>query len=77
ASFLFSSGLTSWQVAAFAPLAATCTATIYGCYGLLFSARSVAELYRRFWRAMDGLFGAVFGILGMKLLLDGLKEVKI
>ena len=76
ASFLFGSGLTSWQVAAFAPIAASCTATIYGGYGLLFSARSIGELYRRFWRVIEGLFGATFGILGAKLFLDGLKEIK-
>ncbi|SDR16301.1 LysE family transporter [Pseudovibrio sp. Tun.PSC04-5.I4] len=77
ASFMFGSGLSAWQVATFAPIAAASSVTIYGGYGFLFSTQSVARFYRRFWRVMDGLFGTAFGVLGAKLLWDGLKEAKL
>lgn len=76
ASFLFGSGLSAWEVASFAPFAAASAATVYGGYGILFSTGSVARLYRRCWRALDALFGATFGALGAKLMLDGAEELQ-
>ncbi|MDJ0614310.1 MAG: LysE family transporter [Rhizobiaceae bacterium] len=75
-SFLFGSGLSAWQVLAFGPVAALSATVIYGTYGFLFSTGLAAKTYSKFARWIEGAFGAAFGMLGGKLLLDGFREIK-
>ena len=49
---------------------------IYGTYAWLFSTGVAVRAYRRLFRAVDGLFGAVFGALGAKLVTDGIRELR-
>lgn len=77
ASYLFGVGLTSFQVAAFAPVAALAATTVYGSYALLFSTNSAVSTYRRFWRTVEGIFGSVFVAIGLALLIDGVRQLKI
>ncbi len=54
-----------------------CTAMlVYGSYALLFSTGVAARAYGRFQRWIEGLFGAVFGALGGKLVADGIAELQ-
>ena len=76
ASFLFGSGLTAWQVAAFAPLAALSAVAVYGSYGLLFSTGIAVRTYRRFWRGIEALFGSIFGAMGATLLIAGTRDLR-
>lgn len=49
---------------------------VYGAYAVLFSTGFATRTYARFFRWIEGTFGALFGALGAKLLVDGLKEVR-
>ena len=49
---------------------------VYGSYALLFSTGLAARTYGRFQRWIEGLFGAVFGALGGKLVADGIAELR-
>ena len=49
---------------------------IYACYAWLFSTGIAIRTYRRFFRVVEGLIGAVFGTLGGALLLNGLREIR-
>jgi len=49
---------------------------IYTSYALLFSTGVAIRTYRRFFRVVEGLIGAVFGTLGGTLLFDGLKDLR-
>jgi len=75
-SFLFGSGLSAAQVLAFGPVAAISAFVIYGTYGLMFSSGLAVRTYSKFARWIEAAFGAAFGLLGGKLLLDGLREIK-
>jgi len=75
-SFLFGTGLSAVEVLAFGPVAAISAVLIYGSYGLLFSSGLAAKTYAKFARWIEAAFGAVFGLLGGKLLLDGIREIK-
>ncbi|MGF1475795.1 MAG: LysE family translocator [Geminicoccaceae bacterium] len=50
--------------------------TIYGAYALLFSTGIVVRAYGRLFKLIDAGFGILFGALGGRLLLDGLKEAR-
>ena len=76
ASYLFGSGLNALQVAAFAPIAMMSAVMIYGGYGVLFSMESISKQYIKAQKAIEYFFGASFGVLGGKLLFDGLREMK-
>ena len=75
-SFLFGNGFSAWQVLAFGPVAATSATLIYGSYAFMFSSGLAVKTYSKFARWIELSFGAVFGLLGGKLLLDGIKELK-
>ncbi|MBZ8133940.1 LysE family translocator [Afifella sp. IM 167] len=75
-TFLFGSGLTPLQVLGFGPLAFVTAALIYGAYAFLFSTGPALRGYARFARVIEGLFGSIFGLLGGRLLLDGIKELR-
>lgn len=74
ATFLYGSGLTAPQVLGFAPLGAASALLVYGGYGLLFSTGLARRAYGRFSRAVEGLFGFAFGLMGGKLVADGVRE---
>ena len=75
-TYLFGSGLNAWQVAAFGPLAALSATLVYGTYGLLFSTGIAMRAYARFSRAIEAGLGIAFGLLGGRLVLDGLRELR-
>ncbi|GIL03105.1 MAG: threonine efflux protein [Alphaproteobacteria bacterium] len=75
-TFLFGSGLEPWQVAAFAPMAAASGTVIYGGYGLLFTTNPAVRAYQRFAGWIELAFGAAFGVLGGRLLIDGMREMR-
>ena len=76
ASFLFGSGLSAWQVFGFGPVAMVTAFLIYGTYLFVFTTGVALRTYDRFSRWVQAALGAAFGILGGKLLFDGLKELK-
>jgi len=76
ASYLFGSGLLTWQVAAFAPLASLSAVLVYGSYALLLSTESAVRTYRRFWRIIEGVFGSLFGAMGASLMIAGIRHAQ-
>lgn len=50
--------------------------TIYGGYAVLFSTGVAMRTYQRFFRAIEAAFGAVFGAIGIKLVVDGLRQLR-
>lgn len=76
ATFLFGSGLDTWQVALFGPIGATSGFVIYGCYAVLFSTGTAIKFYTRFSRWFESVFSAAFALLGGKLLFDGLRAIR-
>ena len=76
ASFLFGSGLSAVQVAAFAPIAAASALLVYGGYGFLFSTGAAVRTYRRFWRIVEATFGVLFGAMGASLVLAGARDLR-
>ena len=77
ATFLFGSGLDTWQVALFGPIGATSGFMIYGCYAVLFSTGTAISLYKRFSRWFESVFSASFALLGGKLLFDGIRTIRM
>ena len=75
ATFLYGSGLSSLQVAAFAPLSFSSAMLIYGTYSLLFSSGIAKRVYGRFSSWIEALFGLAFGAFGAKLVVDGCREI--
>ncbi|MEO0618675.1 MAG: LysE family translocator [Pseudomonadota bacterium] len=73
AAYLFGAGLSAIEVALFGPVAMVSALLIYGTYGLLFSSGFAMRGYRRFSRAVEAMFGAVFTGLGATLMLDGVR----
>jgi threonine/homoserine/homoserine lactone efflux protein len=58
-------------------LYAACTALlVYGSYAWLFSTGVAARAHGRFRRWIEVLFGAVFGALGGKLVIDGIADLR-
>lgn len=76
ATFLFGAGLTPAQVLAFGPIGALSGLIIYGGYALLFSTGFATRTYWRFSRWIELAFGAAFGALGGRLMLDGIREMR-
>lgn len=75
ATFLFGSGLSAPQVLGFAPLAFVSALAVYGAYALLLSSPSAQRIYGRFARSLEASFAAGFGVLGGRLVTDGLGEM--
>lgn len=50
---------------------------VYGGYALLFSTGRAMRAYARFFRLMEGAFGAVFGVVGARLAIDGIRELRL
>ncbi len=75
-AYLLGSGLSSTAVLLFAPIASTTALVIYGVYGLLFSASAAQRTYQSAARVFEAVFGVAFGVLGGKLLTEGLQEIR-
>ncbi|MEO9951393.1 MAG: hypothetical protein ABJE99_19630 [Roseobacter sp.] len=73
---MFGSGLSTWQVAAFAPLASLSAIVVYGGYALLLSTGGAVRTYRRFWRIIEGVFGSLFGAMGASLVIAGVRDAQ-
>ncbi len=76
ATFLFGAGLSPAQVFAFGPAGAISGFVIYGLYALMFSTGLASRTYAKFSRWFEFAFGAAFGALGGKLVLDGVRELR-
>lgn len=76
ATYLFGTGLTASQVFTFAPLGALSGLVVYGTYALLFSTATASRGYARASRGFDAIFATAFGVMGGKLLWDGLKDLR-
>ncbi|WP_240229940.1 LysE family translocator [Devosia lacusdianchii] len=76
ATFLFGTGLTGPQVLAFGPVVAVSAMVIYGFYGWIFSTQLASRGYARFWRWIEGAFGAAFGTLGATLIVSGVRDIR-
>ena len=75
-SFMLGSGLTPTQVLLASPVGALTALAIYSTYAVLFSTQHAISIYQHVGRWLDGAFGTMFGLLGGKLLLDGLRELR-
>ena len=76
ATFLFGSGLDTWQVALFGPVGAISGLVIYGGYALLFSTDTAIAFYKKSTRLVESIFSAAFALLGGKLLIDGIRTLR-
>jgi threonine/homoserine/homoserine lactone efflux protein len=74
--YLASSGFSSLQFMLIDVGASLSALLIYGAYALIFSTGLVMRVYARFFRVIEGGFGAIFGAIGAKLLVDGVRELK-
>lgn len=75
AAYMLNAGLTPVQVIGFAPLGFTSALLIYGAYAILFSRPAVRRAYGRFSPVFDGIYAAVFGLLGVTLLAGAVRAV--
>lgn len=76
ATYLFGAGLTAPQVFAFAPLGALSGLLVYVTYAVLFSTQTATRSYKRATRPINAIFATAFGVMGGKLLWDGLKDLR-
>lgn len=74
--YLASSGFTAAQFLIIDIGASASAMAVYGAYALVFSTGIVMRVYARFFRAIDASFGAIFGVIGARLLIDGVRELK-
>ncbi|MEM9477670.1 MAG: LysE family translocator [Pseudomonadota bacterium] len=76
ASFLFGQGLSVWHVLVLGPLGALSGLLVYGTYAWLFSTGVAMRGYTRFAGWFEGVFAAVFGLMGASLLWAGIRDVR-
>lgn len=74
--FLASSGLSGPLFLLIGLGAAVSAMLIYGAYALVFSTGLAIRTYGRFFRVIEASFGAVFGFVGAKLVMDGLRDLR-
>jgi threonine/homoserine/homoserine lactone efflux protein len=74
--YLASSGLSSLHFLFIDVGASLSALLIYGAYALIFSTGLVMRVYARFFRVIEGGFGAIFGVIGAKLFIDGVREMR-
>jgi threonine/homoserine/homoserine lactone efflux protein len=74
--FLAASGLSSAQFLVVGLCTSLSAMAVYGVYALLFSTGVAQRAYRRLFRGVEAVFGAVFGALGARLVSDGLRELR-
>ncbi len=75
-AFLSGSGLPPSGVLAFAPVGATSAFLIYGSYAVLFSTPLAIRGYNRVAGKIELIFGALFGLLGIKFIADGVGQLE-
>lgn len=51
-------------------------ALVFGTYACLFSMAFAVQGYNKFFRSIELVFGATFGAIGAKLLVEGAKEIR-
>ena len=51
-------------------------ALVFGTYACLFSMAFAVRGYRTFFRSVEMMFGATFGAVGAKLVVDGVQEIR-
>ena len=76
-TFLYGAGLPMLAVLAFGPVVAISAMLIYGTYGVIFSSRYAGQIYQRFSRAIEFIFGAAFGSLGALLVVAGIRSLRV
>jgi threonine/homoserine/homoserine lactone efflux protein len=74
--FLAASGLSSAQFLVVGQCTSASAMAVYGVYALLFSTGAARRAYRRLFRGVEAVFGVVFGVLGARLVSDGLREMR-
>ncbi len=74
--FLASANLSNSQFLFIGACVSLSAMMIYGSYALMFSTGLAMRLYGRSAQFIEATFGAVFGVLGAKLIADGLKELR-
>lgn len=74
--FLASTNPAYWQFLVVGICASFSAMMVYGTYAVLFSTGAAVRTYDRFYRFIEASFGVVFGSLGVKLILDVVKELK-
>ena len=70
------SGLSTAQFLVVGLCTSVSAMAVYGAYALLFSTGVARRTYRRLFRGVEAVFGAVFGALGARLVSDGLRELR-
>lgn len=76
AMFLSSSGASATHFLLIGAGASASAMLVYSTYAVLFSTGMAVRTYQRFFRAIEGTFGALFGGVGAKLVLDGIRELR-
>lgn len=74
--FLASSNVDAMRFLAIGLGASVSAMIIYGCYALLFSTGAAVRAYTRLFAVIEVSFGAIFGIAGGKLVLDGVRALR-
>ena len=74
--FLASAGLSGPLFLLIGLGAALSAMLIYGGYALVFSTGIAVRTYGRFFRLIEASFGAVFGFVGTKLVMVGLRDLR-
>jgi threonine/homoserine/homoserine lactone efflux protein len=74
--FLASAHLTNSQFLFIGFCMSLSAMAIYGTYALLFSTGLAMRGYRRAAKYVEGAFGAIFGALGIRLISEGIRELR-
>jgi threonine/homoserine/homoserine lactone efflux protein len=74
--FLTSAHLTTVDFLLIGAGASASAMAIYGTYAVLFSSGVAVRAYTRFFRIIEASFGALFGVIGAKLVVDGIRSVR-
>lgn len=75
-AFLSGAGLSPQAMWLFAPLGAFSAFMVYGSYALLFSTHTALQIYQRFSRRFELVMSAMFGLMGGKLIYDGINAIR-
>ena len=75
-AFLTGAGVPTVGVVLFAPLGGLSALVIYSGYGALFSTAAAKAFHARTARGFEATFGVLFGALGARLVIDGVRELR-
>jgi threonine/homoserine/homoserine lactone efflux protein len=76
AMFMASTGLSSMHFLLIGIATSASAMLVYGTYAVLFSTGIAVRTYRRFFRAIEAIFGTMFGAVGGRLVVDGVRELR-